>query len=532
MGSRRVLGNDPFQRGAAERPPAATPAPSPAGDLDSGKTARAEATRSGQPPSKTGSTRKSAERPARKTTPKPGKHAPAKAGPAQRTEPPRGSPPIPGAAPVIPEPPASPRQRSAPIEPAQGRAVTASARPPSPAAPASDRVAGGSEARERTPPPPVPLAASVVPEPAPRVAPPPAAPSPSPPRRAEGATESLRGRLAELDREATAAPPRPSGPPVPALTWTPLPESSAATPAREPSPQLAPDVDARDASAGTSVLLETLRQAPGVLAEAWSAIEAALRAIRAGLGTAGGEQLDIYGRDARLSEAVAPLVDFLYSRWFRVEVEGASNVPAGGALLVANHAGALPLDGPMLHEVLRRERPELPEARWLAEDQVFYAPLLGTLFNRLGAVRASPDSATRLLAEGRPVLIFPEGIQGIGKPFRDRYRLQRFGRGGFVKLSLRTGKPILPVAIMGAEETLPLLGKLPGGALGVPYLPVTGPLPLPAKWRIRIGEPLAVPAGARETDSSVVESMVEATRSTIEHMLRELLGARGGVFLG
>jgi 1-acyl-sn-glycerol-3-phosphate acyltransferase len=284
-------------------------------------------------------------------------------------------------------------------------------------------------------------------------------------------------------------------------------------------------------AAGGGSLVEALREAPGLLAEAWSALEAALRAVRAGLGTGGGEQLDVYGRDTRLSEAVAPLVDFLYSRWFRIEVEGGAHVPPGGALLVANHAGALPLDGPMLHEALRRERPDLPEARWLAEDQVFYAPLLGTLFNRLGAVRASPDSAVRLLAEGRPVLVFPEGIQGIGKPFRDRYRLQRFGRGGFVKLALRTGRPILPVAIMGAEETLPLLGKLPGGLLGVPYVPVT-PVPLPAKWRIRIGEPISVPAGAKETDLSVVESLVDATRNTIEHMLRELLGARGGVFLG
>jgi 1-acyl-sn-glycerol-3-phosphate acyltransferase len=315
---------------------------------------------------------------------------------------------------------------------------------------------------------------------------------------------------------------------VPTLTWTPL-EAATPAPASEPDRP-----DEAVPAGGGSALVDVLREAPGLIAEAWSAIEAAVRAIRAGLGTSGGEQLDVYGRDARLSEAVAPLVDFLYSRWFRVEVEGAAHLPAGGALLVANHAGALPLDGPMLHEALRRERPDLPEARWLAEDQVFYAPLLGTLFNRLGAVRASPDSATRLLGEGRPVLIFPEGIQGIGKPFRDRYRLQRFGRGGFVKLALRTRRPILPVAIMGAEETLPLLGKLPGGLFGVPYVPVTplGPLPLPAKWRIRIGEPIQVPPGAKETDLSVVESLVEATRSTIEHMLRDLLGARGGVFLG
>ena len=337
------------------------------------------------------------------------------------------------------------------------------------------------------------FAASVIPESEVRVA-------EAPPRATPGAQGALAGRPSP----EPVARERPRATAGPTLTWTPLPGPGSA-----PAAELDRPAEGGGAGGGAA-LVEALKEAPGVLAEAWSALEAALRALRAGLGTGGGEQLDVYGRDARLSEAVAPLLDFLYSRWFRVEVEGAAHVPAGGALLVANHAGALPLDGPMLHEALRRERPELPEARWLAEDQVFYAPLLGTLFNRLGAVRASPDSATRLLGEGRPVLIFPEGIQGIGKPFRDRYRLQRFGRGGFVKLALRTGKPILPVAIIGAEETLPL----------------------PAKWRIRIGEPIRVPPGAKQTDLSVVESLVEATRSTIEHMLRELLGARGGVFLG
>ena len=427
MGSRRVLGNDPFQRGAAERTPLTPPASPEESEAPKGRAARPSS------------------RPGRKR----GASAPPPASGKR------------GAASVVPEPP-----------------------PPRPDAEVS-------------------------------------APSPGP---TDTATQTLAGPLAGIsDRPAGPAPLATS---APTLSWTPLPDALPLP--EEPGPR--PAV-ARTGGGGT--LVEVLREAPGLLAEAWSALEAAVRAVRAGLGKAGGEQLDVYGRDARLSEAVAPLVDFLYSRWFRVEVEGAAHVPAGGALLVANHAGALPLDGPMLHEALRRERPDLPDSRWLAEDQVFYAPLLGTLFNRLGAVRASPDSATRLLGEGRPVLIFPEGIQGIGKPFRDRYRLQRFGRGGFVKLALRTRRPILPVAIMGAEETLPLLGKLPGGLLGVPYVPVTPlPLPLPAKWRIRIGEPIEVPAGAKETDLSVVESLVDATRNTIEHMLRELLGARGGVFLG
>jgi 1-acyl-sn-glycerol-3-phosphate acyltransferase len=342
--------------------------------------------------------------------------------------------------------------------------------------------------------------------------------------------ENAHSRAAEPDRRRHTE--RASPAPKP----TTIAEPGDAAPSIAPSAP-APSLDRpppglpEGAAAG---LVEALKNAPGLLAELWAALEAASRALRAGLGTTGDEQLDIYGRDTRLSEAVAPLVEFLYSRWFRVEVEGAEHVPSGGALLVANHSGALPLDGPMLQEALRRERRDLPEARWLAEDQVFYAPLLGTLFNRLGAVRASPDSATRLLAEGRPVCIFPEGIQGIGKPFAERYRLKRFGRGGFVKLALRTGKPILPVAIIGAEESLPLLGKLPGQFLGLPYLPVTplGPIPLPAKWHLRIGRPLSVPLGARDTDLVAVESMVDATRTTIEHILKELLSARRSIFLG
>lgn len=459
MGSRRVLGNDPFQRGAAERTPLTPPAPPEESATPKGRGAR--------PPSRPGGKR--------------GASTMARASGKTGAAAPRG-----------------PSRPAGASSPSSG---------PGPTAPVT--------------PPPVPLAASVVPEPPPaRPDAGASAPSPAP---ADTATEPLRAPLAGISERP--AGPAPLATSAPTLSWTPLPDALP-PPAEEPGPAV-------ERTRGGGTLVEVLREAPGLLAEAWSALEAAVRAVRAGLGKAGGEQLDVYGRDARLSEAVAPLVDFLYSRWFRVEVEGAAHVPAGGALLVANHAGALPLDGPMLHEALGRERPDLPDSRWLAEDQVFYAPLLGTLFNRLGAVRASPDSATRLLGEGRPVLIFPEGIQGIGKPFRDRYRLQRFGRGGFVKLALRTRRPILPVAIMGAEETLPLLGKLPGGLLGVPYVPVTPlPLPLPAKWRIRIGEPIAVPAGAKETDLSVVESLVDATRNTIEHMLRELLGARGGVFLG
>jgi 1-acyl-sn-glycerol-3-phosphate acyltransferase len=342
--------------------------------------------------------------------------------------------------------------------------------------------------------------------PAPKVAP--ARPKPAPAKKA-GARAVPRP-----ERPKRVAPSPPAPPPLPPLE---LDAEEEAAPA---------------ASQGWAT------SASRELGTALAVLRGAVDALRAGLGSPSDVELDVYGGDARLQAALTPLADFLYTRWFRVSVEGAEHVPRGGALLVANHAGALPIDGPVLNEVLRRSRPDLPGPRWLVEDQVFYAPLVGTLLNRLGAVRASPENATRLLAEGRPVCVFPEGIQGIGKPYRERYRLKRFGRGGFVKLALRTGVPILPVAIVGGEESLPLLAKLPAGFLGMPYLPVTplGPIPLPAKWSVRIGPPLVLPksdaAGAPVGTAAleVVESLVEQTRRRIEEMLQELLRARGAVF--
>ncbi|HZA50726.1 MAG TPA: lysophospholipid acyltransferase family protein, partial [Myxococcaceae bacterium] len=207
-------------------------------------------------------------------------------------------------------------------------------------------------------------------------------------------------------------------------------------------------------------------------------------------------------------------------------------VPSGPAILVANHSGALPVDGPVLHHALVRARPDIPEPRWLVEDQVFYAPLLGTLLNRIGAVRASPENALRLLDAGQPVIVFPEGIQGIGKPFAERYRLMRFGRGGFVKIALRARAPIIPVAIVGAEEASPLLGKLPGGLFGLPYVPITSPVLLPSRWRIRFGDPIAVdqfPADA-EQDVDAVQQLADRTRGSIQSMITELLDARRSAF--
>jgi 1-acyl-sn-glycerol-3-phosphate acyltransferase len=370
------------------------------------------------------------------------------------------------------------------------------------------------------------------------------------PKRVLGNDPFERGAAQRPEAPAAkpaAPPPKPA--PVPKA---PLPAKRAAA---KPSPR-APKPALPEEVARAPSPLEALPapvpppaepRAPGgwgganvELASALSVLRATAEALRAGLGSSPSVELDVYGGDEKLQAALGPLADFLYTRWFRVSVEGAEHVPRGGALLVANHAGALPIDGPVLNEVLRRSRPDLPGPRWLVEDQVFYAPLLGTLLNRLGAVRASPENAARLLAEGRPVSVFPEGIQGIGKPFRERYRLKRFGRGGFVKLALRTGVPILPVAIVGGEESLPLLAKLPASFLGMPYLPLTplGPIPLPARWYVRIGPPIPLPEPAVGVPDgtaalAVVESLVERTRRHIEEMLQELLRARGSaIFFG
>ncbi|MFL5344668.1 MAG: 1-acyl-sn-glycerol-3-phosphate acyltransferase [Hyalangium sp.] len=259
-----------------------------------------------------------------------------------------------------------------------------------------------------------------------------------------------------------------------------------------------------------------------------------LDALRAGLGTSGSTSLDEYGRDSELVGGLQPLLDFLYERYWRVSVQGADQLPSGGVILVANHSGALPYDGLVASLAILRERPELREPRWLVEDQIFHAPVLGTLFNRLGAVRACPENALRLLDEQRPVLVFPEGYQGLSKPFAQRYQLKRFGRGGFVKLALRTGAPIIPVAIVGSEETSPLLGRIPASFLGVPYVPLTSPMPLPARWTLRFGEPIGMEELGSDAadDLAEVHRLTERTRESIQGMLQALLRERRSVFAG
>jgi len=258
------------------------------------------------------------------------------------------------------------------------------------------------------------------------------------------------------------------------------------------------------------------------------------------------EEVDDFGYDPVYEAKLTPLLDFLYATYFRVETTGVEHVPAQGrCLLVANHSGTLPLDGVMLRAAVKREHAGTRDVRWLTEDFITHFPYLGSAMNRLGAVRANQENAERLLDKDQLVAVFPEGVKGIGKLFKERYRLQRFGRGGFIKLCLRTSTPIVPVAVMGAEETSPLLFKIEhlSKALGVPYIPVTptfpllgplGLLPAPTKWRIQFGEPLDLtPHGPEAADDEIlVGKLGERVRTAIQGMLDRAVGARKNVFFG
>lgn len=251
--------------------------------------------------------------------------------------------------------------------------------------------------------------------------------------------------------------------------------------------------------------------------------------------------VDDFGRDPKATARWEWFLEFLYSMWFRVECEGLENVPSQGrAVLVANHAGTLPYDSLMLVHAVRRDHRARRDVRPLVEDPVFHLPFLGPIMNRIGGVRADPDNAERLLLRDELVAVFPEGEKGMGKLWRDRYRLQRFGRGGFVKLALRTGAPIIPVAIVGAEEAAPMVGKITWFAknMGLPWVPITmtfpwlgpaGLLPLPSKWKLRFGKPIDVAGSygrAAAEDRLLVNRVADEIRSSIQASVNDLLGSR------
>ncbi|MEX0664933.1 MAG: lysophospholipid acyltransferase family protein [Acidimicrobiia bacterium] len=257
--------------------------------------------------------------------------------------------------------------------------------------------------------------------------------------------------------------------------------------------------------------------------------------------------VDGWGRSERMRALARRLYDPVYRRWFRVEWEGLERIPReGGALLVANHGGAIPSDAPVIMHGVESEfgRP----VYGLADNRFRSVPVVGTLWSRTGGVPASPDNAYRLLHdEQQLVLVFPEGTKGTGKHVRDRYQLQRFGRGGFVEIAMRAGVPIVPVAIVGNEEAMPIIWKSPTLArlIGVPYFPVTanqfvfGPLlglvvPLPSKFRLRVLPPVTfdVASNQERYNRSIVVEHAEAIRASIQEEVRDMVRHRRSVWFG
>jgi 1-acyl-sn-glycerol-3-phosphate acyltransferase len=253
-------------------------------------------------------------------------------------------------------------------------------------------------------------------------------------------------------------------------------------------------------------------------------------------------EVDEFGLDPAAVERSRPLLDFLCERWWRVEVEGLEQLdPEEPALLVANHSGLLPYDGLVLAHVIERAIGRRP--RFLVADWLVTLPFAQPRLARLGGVRACRENAQRLLRAGHSVIAFPEGAKGATKVFADRYRVQRFGRGGVVRVALEERVPLVPVSVVGAEEAHPILFKLRTMArsVGLPFVPVTptfpwlgpaGLLPLPSKWRIRIGAPMPTDGvGAESADDEVLISrMTEDLRQRIQSMLDEDRRARAGVF--
>ncbi len=254
---------------------------------------------------------------------------------------------------------------------------------------------------------------------------------------------------------------------------------------------------------------------------------------------------DEWGFDEEFAEAVYPAFEFLYDVWWRVEAEGVRHVPAHGrALLVANHAGSLfPFDASMILGAIMKQHPLPRWARFMVLDWAFVLPFLSTFMRRVGGVPASPHNAARLLGQDELVMVFPEGVKGTGKPFSERYQLQRFGRGGFVEVAIRAGAPIVPVAVVGSEEIYPKLGdaKPLARAIGAPFVPVTptfpwlgllGLVPLPSKWRIEFCEPLDLSAHGPDAaeDRSLLFDISEQVRETIQDAVYQNLVKRGSAF--
>jgi 1-acyl-sn-glycerol-3-phosphate acyltransferase len=255
---------------------------------------------------------------------------------------------------------------------------------------------------------------------------------------------------------------------------------------------------------------------------------------------------DEWGLDWEFVDALRPFFTFLYRVYWRVETTGLENVPTEGrALLVSNHSGQLPWDGVMVGTAILIEHPAQRLVRSLYAALLATMPFAATMLVRLGQALATVDNGTRLLEQDELVVVYPEGYKGLGKAYRDRYKLARFGRGGFVEMALNTQAPIIPVSVVGAEETYITLARLPTLAkfTGVPYLPVTltfpwlgllGFVPLPTKWYIDFGQPIPMDGYGPDPASKLVlvSQLSDQVRNTIQEMLYSRLAQRRSIFLG
>ena len=257
--------------------------------------------------------------------------------------------------------------------------------------------------------------------------------------------------------------------------------------------------------------------------------------------------VDEWGRSEHIRELARRLYDPLYRQWFRAEWEGLEKIPiTGGALLVANHAAAIPSDAPVIMHGIETE---LQRPVYGLADHLFKSlPVVGTLWARAGGVAAHPENAYRLLREQQQlVLVFPEGGKGPGKTYAERYQLRRFGRGGFVEIAMRAGVPIIPIAVIGAEESMPIVFKIPAiaKALGLPYFPITanqvlfgpllgGILYFPAKFKLRVLDPISfdVPPDQERYSKSRIMDEAEGIRVELQDTLYDMLRTRRSVWFG
>lgn len=249
--------------------------------------------------------------------------------------------------------------------------------------------------------------------------------------------------------------------------------------------------------------------------------------------------VDPFGFDPEYVKRIVGLASWVYHYYFRCQVEGVENIPDGRCLVVANHSGQLPYDGGMVTAAAFFEREPPRYLRSMLERFVPKTPFVSVFLARCGQILGTPENCRRLLEAGEAILVFPEGVRGLNKPFSERYKLQRFGQG-FMRLALETNTPIVPAAVIGAEESMPGVANLEsvGKAVGIPAIPVTpffpllgplGLLPLPTRYRIHFGRPMTFEGDSNDEDEVIMQK-VDSVRASIQQMVDEGLQAREHVF--